>query len=97
MAERYEPRTPRAQACSRVRCESWTAYPNPCVKDCSQKPACIPVVVRLAQGPGEVLSDSVSTHRGMAIKVFGVGGVKLPGHEAAQTQDFVLATGPAFP
>ena len=27
-----------------------------------------PIVVRLAQGPGEVLSDSVSTHRGMAIK-----------------------------
>ena len=54
-------------------------------------------VVRLAQGPGEVLSDSVSTHRGMAIKVFGVQGPKLPGHEGAATQDFVLATGTAFP
>ena len=53
--------------------------------------------VRLAQGPGEVLSDSVSTHRGMSIKVFGVPGPKLPGHADATTQDFVLATGPAFP
>ena len=56
-----------------------------------------PVVVRLAQGPGELLSDSVSTHRGMAIKVLGAEGPKLPGHEGADTQDFVLATGPVFP
>lgn len=55
-----------------------------------------PVVVRFAQGPGEYLKDSVSTHRGMAIKIFGVDGEKLPGHDAP-TQDFVLATGPVFP
>ncbi|HEV7438024.1 MAG TPA: catalase family protein, partial [Methylobacterium sp.] len=55
-----------------------------------------PAVVRFAQGPGEILKDSVSTHRGMAIKVFGVEGEKLPGH-VAPTQDFVLATGPVFP
>ena len=56
-----------------------------------------PAVVRLAQGPGELLSDSVSTHRGMSIKVFGAEGPKLAGHEGATTQDFVLATGPTFP
>lgn len=55
-----------------------------------------PVIVRFAQGPGELLKDSVSTHRGMAIKVLGVPGETLPGHGAA-TQDFVLATGPVFP
>ncbi|AWN47253.1 catalase [Methylobacterium terrae] len=55
-----------------------------------------PVAVRFAQGPGETLGDRVSTHRGMAIKVFGVAGEKLPGH-AADTQDFVLATGTTFP
>ena len=54
------------------------------------------VVIRLAQGPGEKLSDSVSTHRGMALKVFGVSGEKLPGHDG-DTQDFVFATGQAFP
>ncbi len=53
-------------------------------------------LVRLAQGPGEELSDSVSTHRGLSIKVLGVEGEKLAGHGEA-TQDFVLATGPAFP
>ena len=55
-----------------------------------------PVAVRFAQGPGETLGDRVSTHRGMAIKVFGVEGEKLPGHDAP-TQDFVLATGTTFP
>ena len=52
--------------------------------------------VRFAQGPGETLGDRVSTHRGMAIKVFGVAGEMLPGHHA-QTQDFVFATGTTFP
>lgn len=55
-----------------------------------------PAVVRFAQGPGELLKDTVSTHRGMAIKLFGVEGETLPGH-AQPTQDFVLATGPVFP
>ena len=61
------------------------------------EPRSYPVLVRLAQGPGELLSDSVSTHRGMAIKVFGAEGPKLAGHEGNDTQDFVLATGPNFP
>ena len=55
-----------------------------------------PVAIRFAQGPGETIGDRVSTHRGMAIKVFGVTGERLPGHDAS-TQDFVLATGTTFP
>lgn len=54
------------------------------------------VAIRFLQGPGETLGDRVSTHRGMAIKVFGVAGDKLPGH-ATDTQDFVFATGATFP
>ncbi|MEH3145087.1 MAG: catalase family protein [Methylobacterium frigidaeris] len=61
------------------------------------RPGTHPVLVRFAQGPGELLRDRVSTHRGMSIKVFGVEGEKLPGHEGQTTQDFVLATGPVFP
>ena len=55
-----------------------------------------PAAARFAQGPGEHLSDSVSTHRGMAVKLFGADGPALPGH-AGDTQDFVFATGSAFP
>ena len=59
-------------------------------------PGTCDVAIRFSQGPGETLGDRVSTHRGMAIKVFGVKGEKLPGH-GAPTQDFVLATGRTFP
>ena len=59
-------------------------------------PGSHPVAVRFAQGPGERLGDRVSTHRGMSIKVFGVDGDRLPGHDQP-TQDFVLATGTTFP
>ncbi len=60
------------------------------------EPGTFDVAVRFAQGPGEKLGDRVSTHRGMSIKVFGVEGAKLPGHDAP-TQDFVLASGTTFP
>ena len=59
-------------------------------------PGTYPVALRFAQGPGETVSDRVSTHRGISIKVFDVPGEKLPGH-AVDTQDFVLATGTTFP
>ena len=59
-------------------------------------PATYDIAVRFAQGPGETLSDHVSTHRGMAVKIFGVTGEKLGNHQA-DTQDFVFASGPTFP
>ena len=60
-------------------------------------PASYPVVVRLAQVPGDVNDDrKVSTPRGMAIKVIGVPGPMVLSHEGATTQDFVLDTGKAF-
>ena len=70
--------------------------PEPLAQGLFATPATYPVAVRMAVGPGELLSDAVSTHRGMAIKVFGATGAKLPGH-LDDTQDFVLASGPAFP
>ncbi|HEY0251143.1 MAG TPA: hypothetical protein VGC41_06430, partial [Kofleriaceae bacterium] len=60
------------------------------------RPGSYPIAVRFAQGPGETLGDRVSTHRGMSIKIFGVDGEKLPGHDV-DTQDFVFATGTTFP
>ena len=54
------------------------------------------VLVRLATAPGEFTDDSkLSTARGMAIKVLGVKGDKIPGH-SAETQDWVLDTGKEF-
>ena len=70
--------------------------PEPLCQGLFADPRSYPTLVRFAQGPGENLSDSVSTHRGVGIKVLGVDGPKLPGH-GGETQDFVFATGPAFP
>ena len=57
------------------------------------------VIARLAHVPGEILKDAggPSGPRGMSLKIFGVEGEKLPGHEGRSTQDFVLDTGKVFP
>ena len=53
------------------------------------------VMARLANVPGEIVSDAISTQRGLSFKVLGVDGEKLPGH-AGDTQDFVMDTGSRF-
>ncbi|MBP2304779.1 catalase family protein [Azospirillum melinis] len=55
-----------------------------------------PVILRLSTTPGDILPDSVSTPRGLAVKVLGVSGERLPGSEGEATQDFVMANAPAF-
>ncbi len=54
-----------------------------------------PVVMRLSTTPGDILDDSISVPRGLALKIIGIEGERLPG-AAGQTQDFVLANAPAF-
>jgi len=46
--------------------------------------------MRFSTLPGDVLDDSVSTPRGLAMKVIGVEGERLEGSEGDVTQDFVL-------
>ncbi len=55
-----------------------------------------PAVLRFSTNPGDILDDSVSVPRGLAVKVLGVEGERLPGSEGEVTQDFVTANGPAF-
>jgi hypothetical protein len=59
-------------------------------------PARYPVVMRFSTIPGDILDDSVSTPRGLAIKIIGVEGERLEGSEGDVTQDFLLINGPAF-
>jgi hypothetical protein len=61
------------------------------------KPGSWPAVMRFSSVPGDILDDSVSTPRGLAVKVVGVEGERLEGSEDATTQDFLLVNGPAFP
>lgn len=53
-------------------------------------------VMRLSTLPGDILDDSVSTPRGLAFKVIGVEGDRLPGSEGDVTKDFVMVNAPAF-
>jgi hypothetical protein len=54
------------------------------------QPKTYQTIVRLAHVAGELPA------RGMAIKIVGVDGPMLPGHEGRGTQDFVLETGKVF-
>ena len=60
------------------------------------KPGNYKVVMRLSTLPGDILNDSISTPRGLAFKVIGVEGDRLPGGEGDVTQDFVMVNSPAF-
>lgn len=60
------------------------------------QPGTFPVVMRFSTNPGDILDDNVSTPRGLAIKVIGVKGERLPGSEGSTTQDFVMVNAPAF-
>jgi hypothetical protein len=59
-------------------------------------PGRYPVVMRFSTLPGDILDDSVSTPRGLSVKIIGVNGERLSGSEGDVTQDFVLVNGPAF-
>lgn len=60
------------------------------------RPASYPVLLRLSTPPAEELPDNVSLPRGMAIKIMGVPGERLPGTAGDTTQDFVLIDFPTF-
>lgn len=58
--------------------------------------ASYPALIRISSIAGDPLSDKVSLPRGLALKLIGVGGARLPGSEHDDTQDFLFASGPAF-
>lgn len=60
------------------------------------KPGTLPVAMRFSTNPGDILDDKVSTPRGLAVKVIGVEGSRLPGSEGEVTQDFVMQNAKAF-
>ena len=70
--------------------------PEPLAQGLFAHPATYPVIVRLANVPGEIITDAVNTQRGFAFKVLGVAGEKIAGHEGQTTQDFVLDSGTTY-
>lgn len=63
-----------------------------------REPRACPVMICFSSVPGDILPDSLSTFRGMAIKVIGVEEPKLLSTEPdAMTQDFLMINSPVFP
>ncbi|MDX6807646.1 catalase family protein [Terrihabitans rhizophilus] len=59
------------------------------------RPGRYPAIMRFSTNPGDVLHDSISVPRGLAVKLLGVEGERLPDAEGT-SQDFILVNGPAF-
>jgi hypothetical protein len=76
--------------------EVGTGLPDVLAQGVFAKPGRYPVVMRFSTIPGDILDDSVSVPRGLAIKIIGVEGERLEGCEGDLTQDFLLINGPAF-
>ncbi len=70
--------------------------PLPLAQGAFATPGPFPVVMRFSTSPGDLLDDSISTPRGLAVKIVGVEGERLPGTEGDVTQDFLMINGPVF-
>lgn len=65
--------------------------PEPLRQGLFAEPASYPVIIRFSTSPGDILADSISTQRGMAVKVVGIEGHEMvPGHQGEVTQDFLF-------
>ncbi|WP_333927226.1 catalase family protein [Sphingomonas sp. LR55] len=53
-------------------------------------------VIRISTNAGDILDDSISLPRGLALKILDVSGDRLPGSEGDTTQDFIMVNAPAF-
>ncbi len=53
-------------------------------------------IIRISTNAGDILDDSISLPRGLALKILDVEGARLPGSEGDTTQDFIMVNGPAF-
>lgn len=60
------------------------------------QPGVFSAYLRFSTNPGDILDDKVSTPRGLALKIVGVEGPRLPGSEGEVTQDFVMQNAKAF-
>ena len=70
--------------------------PEPLAQGLFAAPGRHPVVLRFSTTPGDMLDDAISVPRGLAVKVIGVEGPRLPGSADSAAQDFVMIDAPAF-
>lgn len=86
----------KAHAIVKGRLDVLAGLPGPLAQGLFASSGSYDVLMRFSTLPGDILDDSISVPRGLAIKLFDVLGDRLPGSEADSTQDFILVNGPAF-
>lgn len=86
----------KAHGYLKAKFEVLSSLPVPLAQGLFAAPAIYDAILRFSTTPGDVLDDNVSTPRGVALKVMGVSGVRLPGSEADTTQNYVLGNSPSF-
>ena len=70
--------------------------PEPLRQGLAAHPGTSGVIMRFATNPGDFLSDHISSPRGLAIKIIGLEGEKVPDHQGEVTQDFPMVNGSVF-
>ena len=87
----------KSHALLMVEIEVPADLPDPLAQGLFATPGRYAGVMRLSTNPGDILDDSVSAPRGLALKVVGVEGERLPGSKLDdRTQDFLMANAPVF-
>lgn len=81
---------------ARGRLDVATGLPPELAQGLFAAPGSYEAVFRLSTNAGDILDDSIMLPRGLALKIIGVEGERLPGSEGDHTQDFVMVNGPAF-
>ena len=61
--------------------------PEPLAQGLFQRGKSYPAIMRFSTVPGDILADSISTPRGLGMKVIGAEGSMLPEHHGENTQD----------
>ena len=70
--------------------------PEPLRQGLAAQPGSYGAILRFSTNPGDILSDHISSPRGLAIKIVGVEGETLPNHAGQVTQDFTMVNGSVF-
>ena len=86
----------KAHALLRGELSVLSDLPEPLAQGLFALPRHYPAVLRFSTNPGDILDDAISLPRGLAVKVVGVEGARLPGSADSAAQDFVMIDAPAF-
>lgn len=77
--------------------EVYEGLPERLAQGLFARPGRYPVVMRFSTPPGDILPDTVSTPRGLALKIVGPEGAEMvDGHGGEVTQDFLFLNSPGF-